>query len=433
MPSRRSLCLCGDYIRLVRSASVGPVKVLFAISDTGGGHRSAAVALQAALNELSNGTISSQIVDILRTSGVPVVRSFPSIYDQVSTHWLRLYDLTFQLTNGVRVVDMLSRLLYVQARKNIHRLLQETQPELVVVTHPLVHRLVCAARRSYKLPCRVVTVVTDLVSLHASWAYPGVDLCLVPTAEAYERVLRWGMRPARLLRTGFPVHPHFARYQGTPPEARRALGVAEDRFTVLITSGGVGSGNMRELVLSLRRYHPDKQLLVVTGKNRALYEQLGGLASPNLHVYGFVDNMETMMAASDIVVTKAGPGTLMEALAMRKPVLVTQAVGMQERGNIDFVLNYELGAFCPTHERLIAAVGELTDPARYQATVARLENAVPRDGAFQIADQMLAQLSMAKHGTYRTGSAPRRKFVLRLPGWRLTLTRTRRRTVRDEA
>jgi UDP-N-acetylglucosamine:LPS N-acetylglucosamine transferase len=411
---------------------VAPVRVLFAISDTGGGHRSAAIALQAALSELSGDAISSKIVDILRNTGVPVVRSFPTLFDQVSTRWLRLYDLTFQLTNGVRVVDMLSRLLYVQARKNIHRLLQEAQPELVVVTHPLVHRLVCAARSSYNLPCRVVTVVTDLVSLHASWAYPGVDLCLVPTAEAYERMRRWGMRPSRLMRTGFPVHPNFARYTGTPAEARRGLGVTEDRFTLLLTSGGAGSGNVRELVAALRRSHPDKQLLVVTGKNRALYDQLRAVAGPNLHVYGFVNNMETMMAASDIVVTKAGPGTLMEALAMRKPVIVTQPVGMQERGNIDFVLNYELGAYCPTQERMIAAVGDLTDPERYVSTVARLENSVPRDGAFQIADQLLKQLNVAQRGAYRTSRLARRRLVLRLPGWRLTLTRTRR-PLRDEA
>ena len=113
---------------------MAPVRVLFAISDTGGGHRSAAVALQAALGEVSGDAISSKIVDILRNTGVPVVRSFPTLFDQVSTRWLRLYDLTFQLTNGVRVVDMLSRLLYVQARKNIHRLLHRVpRPELLRV------------------------------------------------------------------------------------------------------------------------------------------------------------------------------------------------------------------------------------------------------------------------------------------------------------
>jgi hypothetical protein len=116
--------------------------------------------------------------------------------------------------------------------------------------------------------------------------------------------------------------------------------------------------------------------------------------------------MEQLMAASDIIVTKAGPGTLMEALAMRRPVIVTQAVGMQERGNIDFVLNYELGAFCPTVERIVPAIGELMDPATYAATAARLAGAVPRDGATQIAQILVDQMQEGP---------PRIRRRLRLP------------------
>lgn len=405
---------------------MGQVQVLFAISDTGGGHRSAAVALSAALEELSGGTVSSQIVDILQTTNVPVVRNLPNLYDQLSTRWLRLYDLTFKLTNGVKVVDVLSRLVYLQARRNIYKVLQETQPRLVVATHPLVHRLVCAARRTYRIPCRVVTVVTDLVSLHAAWAFPGVDLCLVPTDEAYRLMLRRGMKPSRLQRTGFPVHPKFARAQELPQPARAELGLDADRFTVLVTSGGVGSGNLGDLVHTLQNNFDDKQILVVTGKNRTLYEQLHEAnLGQNVHLYGFVDNMETLMAASDIVVTKAGPGTLMEALAMRRPVVVTEAVGMQERGNIDFVLNYELGAFCPTNERIVAAVNDLSDHERYAATVQRLADAVPRNGAYQIADQMLKQLALVDKPVARRKR--RRMLTLRLPGWRLAFYRARKR------
>src|SRR5262249_15398285 len=160
-------------------------------------------------------------------------------------------------------------------------------------------------------------------------------------------------------------------------------------FTVLVTSGGVGAGNMRELVVELARAYPQQQFLVVTGKNAALREELQALdLGANVRVYGFVDNMEELMAASDVIVTKAGPGTLMEALAMRRPVVVTQAVGMQERGNIDFVLNHELGAFCPTVDRIISAIGELIEPVTYAATAARLADAVPREGAAQIAQIM---------------------------------------------
>ena len=66
---------------------------------------------------------------------------------------------------------------------------------------------------------------------------------------------------------------------------------------------------------------------------------------------------------------------------MRRPVIVTEAVGMQERGNIDFVLNHELGMFSPSLDRIVPAVAELMDPQTQAATAARLADAVPRDGA----------------------------------------------------
>jgi UDP-N-acetylglucosamine:LPS N-acetylglucosamine transferase len=393
-----------------------PVDVLFAISDTGGGHRSAAVAISAALDEASAGQIRWSIADILRLTAFPGVRNAPSMYDQLSTRWLRLYDLTFQLTNGTRRVDMLSRLVLITARRNITRLLVESQPRVVVVTHPLVHRFVVAARKARNLPFRVVTVVTDLVTLHASWTYPGVDLTLVPTDEAYQLMYRRGLRPSRMQRTGFPVHPKFAHYTDDAATSRQALGVDPGRFSILLTSGGVGSGRLQELVSAIEQAFPERQLFVVTGKNRTLYEDLSrGPRSPHSRIFGFVDNMEQLMAASDLVITKAGPGTLMEALVMRKPVIVTEAVGMQERGNIDFVLNYELGMYCPTNERIIAAVQDLEEPERYTATVARLNNAVPRDGSSQIARITMEQLVEVE--PWDTQSTRRNGSGVQLPRW----------------
>jgi len=87
---------------------------------------------------------------------------------------------------------------------------------------------------------------------------------------------------------------------------------------------------------------------------------------------------------------------------------VTQAVGMQERGNIDFVLNHELGLFCPTIDRIVPVLAELMEPSTYAATVARLVDAVPRDGAMQIASILLEQLHLAppvrRHRRFRLPS-----------------------------
>lgn len=383
-------------------------RILFAISDTGGGHRSGAAAIAAAIEQQVGAAVETHIIDIFAHTGVPVVRDAPDVYDKLSTRWLPLFDALYQLTDGRRRIDALTRLVYLAAHRNILRVLEEIRPTLVVSVHPLLNRLVGNARRTYRLSFRFITVVTDLVSLHASWADPDAELCIVPTDEAYARMRGVGMPAAKLQRTGFPVHPKFAAYTGSRNAAQARLGLAHELFTVLLTSGGVGSGNMEQLVRNIHTAFPQLQLLVVTGRNSALRERLDACGfGPYVRVFGFVNNMEELMAASDIVVTKAGPGTLMEALVMRRPVIVTQAVGMQERGNIDFVLNHELGLFCPSIDRIAPVLAELMQPETYAATAARLVDAVPRDGAAQIAAILLEQLHLAP--------PERRQRRLRLP------------------
>jgi UDP-N-acetylglucosamine:LPS N-acetylglucosamine transferase len=402
--------------------------ILFGISDTGGGHRAGAVAIDAAIEGLACAGVKRHVVDILASTGIPLVRDAPDLYDQLSTRWLPVFDLMFQLTDGRHRVDALTQFVYLSAHRNIVRVLEETRPDLVVSVHPLVNRLIGNARRTYKLSFRFVTVVTDLVTVHASWADPDAELCIVPTAEAYNLLRARGFPADKLVQAGFPVHPKFAAYAGTRREARARLGIDLDPFTLLVTSGGVGSGQLRDLVLDLDRAYPDLQLLVVTGKNAALRQELLSLdLRPGIHIYGFVGNMEELMAASDIIITKAGPGTLMEALVMRRPVIVTEAVGMQERGNIDFVLNHELGLFCPTRDRIVPAIADLMDPHTYAATVARLADAVPRQGAQQIGQILLDQLQLAPPQRKRRLSLPRVADLRRLSARRLRLSAVRAR------
>lgn len=368
-------------------------RILFAISDTGSGHRSAAVAIKAAIDQLSDGTIECHLVDMLASTGVPVVRDAPNLYDVLRDRWLPVFDLVYRATDGRRRVDAITWMLYFSAHRNVLQVLEQIQPHMVVSVHALTNRFIGNTRYVYRLAFHFVTVVTDLVSLHAAWADPQAELCIVPSEEAYERQIKVGMPPEKLVRTGFPVHPKFIQYQRSRQEARQILGITQDRFTVLLTSGGVDSTLARELLQRLVETYPELQFLIVTAKNTELRESLEELElGKYVHIYGFVTNMEELMGASDIVISKAGPGTLMEALVIGRPVIVTEAVGMQERGNIDFVLNHELGLFCPTIDRIVPAVAELMKPEVYQATLERLRGAVPKDGALEIARLIIERL-----------------------------------------
>jgi hypothetical protein len=117
-----------------------------------------------------------------------------------------------------------------------------------------------------------VTVVTDLVTVHAAWADPDAELCIVPTREAYDLFRTRGFPAEKLVQAGFPVHPKFAAYAGTRHEARVRLGIDLDPFTLLVTSGGVGSGQLRELVLDLDRAYPGQQLTIFD-ENKVVAQQ----------------------------------------------------------------------------------------------------------------------------------------------------------------
>lgn len=390
-------------------------RVLFAISDTGGGHRSGAQALHAALLQHPQGRdIDYDTIDLITATGLPLLRNAPGLYDQLSTRWLPLFNLFFQLTNGRRRVDTIAQIAYLTAQRNIKRTLDEFKPDLVVSVHPIANRFVGHARATYNMPFRFMTVVTDLVSLHASWGDPDADLCIAPTHEGAQVLLHQGMPDHKVLFAGFPVHPKFTACTLTVDMARQVIAIDRDRFTVLLTAGGVGSGRLRELVIALNTAYPEMQLLVVTGRNATLRTELQRLnLSAYVHIYGFVDNMEQLMAASDVVVTKAGPGTLMEALVMRRPVVITEAVGVQESGNITFVLERGLGAYSRHIREIVQSVGDLMDAGRHAATVERLQGAVPRDGAHRIADIIIEQLHMAPPTLQRS----RLVNIAELPRW----------------
>lgn len=391
-------------------------RILFAISDTGGGHRSGAQALHAALLQHPHGhDIDYDTIDLITATGLPLLRNAPNIYDQLSTRWLPLFNLFFQLTNGRRRVDTIAQIAYLTAQRNIKRTLDEFKPDLVVSVHPIANRFIGHARATYNMPFRFMTVVTDLVSLHTSWGDPDADLCIAPTHEGAQVLIQQGMPEDKVVFAGFPVHPKFTACTLTTDMARQILNVDCHRFTVLLTAGGVGSGRLRELVVALNAAYPEVLLLVVTGRNALLRNELQRLnLADHVRIYGFVDNMEQLMAASDVVVTKAGPGTLMEALVMRRPVVITEAVGVQETGNITFVIERGLGAHSRNIRDIVQSVGALMDPAQHAATVERLQGAVPRDGAHRIADIIMAQLQMAPPTVVRRSRLVK---IAELPRW----------------
>src|SRR5207248_11628000 len=124
-------------------------------------------------------------------------------------------------------------------------------------------------------------------------------------------------------------------------------------------------GGLQDAVRTISRAHLSVQLLVITGRNKRLYAYLQRTRA-NLHVpakiFGFVQNMPEMMRASNVIITKAGPGTICEALACDLPIILSGYVPGQEEGNVDFVLKNDVGILAHDSIELVDGLRRLIKP-----------------------------------------------------------------------
>jgi 1,2-diacylglycerol 3-beta-galactosyltransferase len=251
--------------------------------------------------------------------------------------------------------------LRTQVRTVLADHLAATDPDVVLSVHPLLNHVTAGLLRDGRRPRALMTVVTDLVDIHRGWACRDADLVVVPTAEARLVMLRRRVPASRIRQLGMPVDLRFRPARpGERAALRERLGLDARRPTVLVAGGGEGSGDLLGQVGTLAESSHPWQVMAVCGRNERLRRRLLGrrYATPVLPL-GFVDDMPDLMRASDLVIGKAGPGAIAEALATGLPLVLTSYLPGQEHGNVRFVVEARVGRYAPRPDRLLAAVGEL--------------------------------------------------------------------------
>ena len=288
--------------------------------------------------------------------------------------------------------------------QGLRRLVCEQPADVVVSVHALFSRPVMwAYRRFCEQRPPFVTVVTDLQTTHAFWYERHVERCLVPTREAYARALRFGLRPDQVRLTGLPIHPQFGRDVLSRVQARRALGLQPLLPVVLLVGGGDGVGPVYPIARELDRRATPFQLVIVAGRNEALRARLSAAhwRHPTL-IYPFVSHMAQLMAAADILVTKAGPTTIGEACTVGVPMVLSGAIPGQEEGNIAFVVEGGAGVYAPRAQHVADTVstwlaeGE-TAIARRAARARALGHP---DAIWQIAEEIHLQAQSSQRSAY---------------------------------
>lgn len=394
---------------------VATIQIL--MSDTGGGHRASANALRDAFNVLHETEparfplrIDCDIVDIYTDYGP----FFP--YDQyvalykIMAEYSFLWKFFYEFGStplGLWLNEFMLELTCFEPFKecltrNPHDVGRHdgTRADMIVSVHPLCQDLPLkilnsldtgGASRSAGRSTPFVTVVTDLGGAHPTWFNDGVDKCFVPSDVLKDAALARSVKDHKIVQYGLPIRRGFWRFgadyaTGEPPEAqdeaaemggahhrptiRQQLGLL-DMPTVLIVGGGDGMGGIvaqaqavgeRLQTLAARR-STSYQMVVVCGNNKSAQDALSPPQTKwggdiEVSVQGFVNNMDEYMRASDILVTKAGPGTIAEASICGLPCILSSFLPGQEEGNVPYVVENGFGCYRGDPEGIAETVEE---------------------------------------------------------------------------
>jgi 1,2-diacylglycerol 3-beta-galactosyltransferase len=315
-------------------------RVLILTADAGFGHRSAANAIAEALQETHGAECTHEIVNVLDDERTPrPLRDSQSDYDRIAREMPDVYKFGYEATDANAPTALLDRGLQAMLYSPLRHLLDAQQPDVIISTYPLYQAPLGAVFSLTKKSIPLVTVVTDLVTVHQIWFSEYPDLTVVPTEAVRDLALAAKVPAGQIEVIGIPVHPRLSQETRDKSAIRAELGWDHGLATLLIV-GSKRSSLYADVAHVLNHSGLPVQLIVATGGDAERYEELKKTEWHRpAHVYNFVKNMPTMMRAADAIICKAGGLTVTEALACGLPLLLTDVIPGQETGNAEYVVD----------------------------------------------------------------------------------------------
>lgn len=354
------------------------MNVIVTYVPAGAGHEKAAEAVFAALRQKSAET-KTVLLNALDGMSAWYQWSFTQGYLGLVHRYPLLWGAAYHLLDlrGLAwAAYRLHRLSNTSHGKILENIFLRQKPDVIIGTHFFPMEVAAYLKCSGRINARLITVLTDFLP-HSVWISPCVDTYVIGSSAGREELLERGVSKQRIHLLGIPIDPKFSKPLNKS-ELQQRLGLRTDRFTVLVCSGGFGTGPMAELVQALNRVRTPLQILVVTGKNSALLRRLESAQEPTPHalqLYGFIDNMEELMTVSDLMITKPGGLSSAEAMAKGLPLLLVAPIPGQETRNARTLCRQRIAMLARNLREYPGIVQQLCqDPGRLQE-MARLGKA----------------------------------------------------------
>ena len=317
-----------------------------------------------------------------------------------SKHMQTLYRLVYQLAenNGASYFSSspsIINIINALGASKFAKVLAGYSPDVIVCTHIFAAQMVDELKKRKKLDDIKTIGIVTYNTLHPYWEdVPRVQYIVTASELLTYRCVKRGIPEERILPFGIPVHPKFNR-QLARRDAAAQLGIDPSMRTLLLMGGSMGYADHVKTLEILTQIGLPLQLLVACGNNAKMkirVEQFAAKYEGNCIIkpYGFVNNVEVMMSASDCIVSKPGGLTVSEALAKNLPMLLVDPIPGHEERNVEFLVNNGMAALITKNFPIDEAVYELfSNPVRLQTVRQTMRAIAHPDATERLAEFIL--------------------------------------------
>jgi len=331
------------------------MKVLVFTITAGEGHNSTAAAIKEGIE--SRG-VECKLVDVYKLLSETLYKAFSEGYLFATKHLKKLYGDFYYLAEN-RAKNANQRSPMRQANSSLAKMLSKYvyayDPDVIIYTHVFVGVLLDEIKVKTGLRATTMGIVTDF-RLHPYWEETlHLDYIVCADKRLSYNILKKGFNKDQILPFGIPIHSKFLK-DISKEEAREELGL-ENKRTVLVMGGSMGFGDITSNVKMLDALDVDFQIMVVCGNNKKLFDELSSIEfSKTVKVFGFVNNVDVLMSASDCIITKPGGLTTSESLTKQLPLIIVNPIPGHEDRNVEFLLNNGAAIATSKHLKLDEAV-----------------------------------------------------------------------------
>lgn len=325
-------------------------KILILYAKYGGGHYSAAKAIQKHLDNTYN--VETELIDFMEYANKVLNSITTKAYNKMAKDTPRLWGKIYAKSQR-GILGGISTSANKLLSSKINKLLKQTNPDIVVSTHPFSSQMVSYLKQKGKISCKLVTVLTDFAP-HDQWLIGHKftnDFC-VSNEKMQKYLLRYGINKEKIHVTGIPLSDKFLE-AFDKSKIFKEFELNENNPVILFFGGGefgLGKSTNLQILDALIHNLPTYQIIAISGKNKKMNEKFNELvkkanATNRVKVFDYTNKVPELMSISSLVVTKPGGLTTSESLASGLPILIINPIPGQEEENAEFLENNHVGVW----------------------------------------------------------------------------------------